>query len=135
MLTREFRTLRQTLQEVESEALNLDQQESEKAAEQARLTTELEQARLEAIATSDSIGKIREQLAGVEQQQAQALTAAEVERNRSQLFSQQQVQETSELEELVRSQEQMAGSLQIIESSLVRLERRRDASQSGAHRA
>jgi Chromosome segregation ATPases len=78
LLTREFRALRQTLQRVESEALSLDQQESEKAAEQARLTTDLEQARLEAIATADSIGKIREELAGVEQQQAQVLTAAEV---------------------------------------------------------
>ncbi|MDH4301866.1 MAG: chromosome segregation protein SMC, partial [Nitrospira sp.] len=122
LLTREFRTLRQTLQEVESEVLNLDQQESEKAAEQARFTTELEQARLDAIATADSIGKIREALAGVEQQQAHALTAAEVERNRGQLFSQQQVQESAELEELVRSQEQVAGTLQAIESSLVRLE-------------
>ncbi|NJN71110.1 MAG: AAA family ATPase, partial [Nitrospira sp.] len=122
LLTREFRTLRQTLQEVESEVLNLDQQESEKAAEQARLTTELEQARLNAIATADSIGKIREELASVEQQQAHALTAAEVERNRGQLFSQQQVQESAELEELVRSQEQVVGTLQTIESSLVRLE-------------
>jgi chromosome segregation protein len=122
LLTREFRTLRQTLQEVESEVLNLDQQESEKAAEQARFTTELEQARLDAIATADSIGKIREELAGVEQQQAHALTAAEVERNRGQLFSQQQVQESAELEELVRSQEQVVGTLQTIESSLVRLE-------------
>ncbi len=122
LLTREFRTLRQALQEVESEVLNLDQQESEKAAEQARFTTELEQARLDAIATADSIGKIREALAGVEQQQAHALTAAEVERNRGQLFSQQQVQESAELEELVRSQERVAGTLQAIESSLVRLE-------------
>ncbi|MDH4084297.1 MAG: chromosome segregation protein SMC [Nitrospira sp.] len=122
LLTREFRTLRQTLQEVESEVLNLDQQESEKAAEQARFTTELEQARLDAIATADSIGKIREELAGVEQQQAHALTAAEVERNRGQLFSQQQVQESAELEELVRSQEQVVDTLQTIESSLVRLE-------------
>ena len=122
LLTREFRTLRQTLQEVESEVLDLDQQESEKAAEQARFTTELEQARLDAIATADSIGKIREELAGVEQQQAHALTAAEVERNRGQLFSQQQVQESAELEELVRSQEQMVGTLQAIESFLVRLE-------------
>ena len=122
LLTREFRALRQTLQEVESELLGLDQQESEKAAEQARLATDLEQARLESIATADSIGKIREQLAGVEQQQAHALTAAEVERNRGQLFSQQQVQESAELEELVRSQEQVAGTLQAIESSLVGLE-------------
>jgi chromosome segregation protein len=119
LLTREFRILRQTLQEVESEVLNLDQQESEKAAEQARLTTELEQARLDAIATADSIGKIREELAGVEQQQAHALTAAAVERNRGELFSQQQDQESAELEELVRKQEQMAGTLQAIEYSLV----------------
>ena len=108
LLTREFRVLRQALQEVETDVLNLDQQESEKAAEQARLTTELEQARLDAIATADSIGKIREELATVEQQQAHALTAAEVERNRGLLFSQQQVQESAELEELVRSQESLA---------------------------
>jgi chromosome segregation protein len=122
LLTREFRALRQTLQEVEREVLNLDQQESEKAAEQARLTTDLEQARLDAIATSDSIGTIREELAGVEQQQAHALTAAEVERNRGQLFSQQQAQESAELEELVRSQGNLAGALNAIESSLTSLE-------------
>jgi len=122
LLTREFRALRQTLQEVEREALGLDQQEFEKAAEQARLATELEQARLDAISTADTIGKIREKLAGVEQQQAEALTAAEVERNRGQLFSQQQVQESAELDELVRSQEQVSGTLQGIESSVVRLE-------------
>lgn len=104
LLTKEFRTLRQALQEVESDVLNLDQQESEKAAEQARLTTDLEQARLDAITMSDTIAKIREELAGVEQQQAQALTAAEVERSRGQLFGQQQVQESVELEELGRVQ-------------------------------
>ncbi|MFO0701209.1 MAG: chromosome segregation protein SMC [Nitrospira sp.] len=118
LLTKEFRTLRQALQEVESDVLNLDQQESEKAAEQARLTTELEQARLDAIAMSDTIAKIREELAGVEQQQAHALTAAEVERSRGQLFDQQQVQESTELEELVRSQGQVSETLQTIEISL-----------------
>lgn len=122
LLTREYRVLRRTLQEVEDEVLSLDQQESKKAAEQARLITDLEQARLEAVATADSMGKIREELAGVEQRQAQALTAAEVERNRGQLFGQQQVQESAELEELARSQEQMAGTLQAIESSLVKLD-------------
>lgn len=118
LLTKEFRALRQTLQEVESEVLTLDQQESEKAAEQARFTTELEQARLDAIAMSDTIAKIREELAGVEHQQAQALTAAEVERSRGQLFGQQQVQESAELEELVRSQGQVSETLQTIETSL-----------------
>ncbi|HMS85991.1 MAG TPA: chromosome segregation protein SMC, partial [Nitrospira sp.] len=118
LLTKEFRILRHALQEVESEVLNLDQQESEKAAEQARLTTELEQARLDTIAMSDTIAKIREELGGVEQQQAQALTAAEVERSRGQLFDQQQVQESAELEELVRSQGQVSETLQTIETSL-----------------
>jgi chromosome segregation protein len=118
LLTKEFRALRQTLQEVETEVLNLDQQESEKAAEQARLTTELEQTRLDAIAMSDTIAKIREELAGVEQQQAQALTAAEVERSRGELFGQQQVQESAELEELIRSQGQVSEMLQTIETSL-----------------
>jgi chromosome segregation protein len=122
LLTREFRVLRQALQEADSDVLNLDQQESEKAAEQARLTTELEQARLDAIATSDSIAQIREELAGVEQQQAHALTAAEVERNRGLLFSQQQVQESAELEELVRSQGSLDASLHAIESSLTSVE-------------
>src|SRR5690242_14202783 len=122
LLTRELRVLRQVLHEAETEVLNLDQQESEKAAEQARLTTELEQARLDAIATADSIGKIREELAAVEQQQAHALTAAEVERNRGLLFGQQQVQESAELEELVRSQENLATALQTIESSLTAVE-------------
>jgi chromosome segregation protein len=118
LLTKEFRVLRQALQEVERDVLSLDQQESEKAAEQARLTTELEQTRLEAIGLSDAIGKIRDELAGVEQQQALALTAAEVERSRGQLFGQQQVQESAELEELVRSQSQVSETLQTIETSL-----------------
>ncbi len=118
LLTKEFRALRQALQEVEGEVLTLDQQESEKAAEQARFTTDLEQARLDAIALSDTIGKIREELSGVEQQQAQALTAAEVERSRGQLFGQQQVQESAELDELVRVQSQVSEMLQTIEASL-----------------
>jgi chromosome segregation protein len=92
LLTREFRSLRRALAEVEAEALTLDEQEAGKAAEQARLTADLEQARLKAIAMGETIGKIREALAAVEQQQAHALTAAEVERNRSQLFEQQQTQ-------------------------------------------
>jgi chromosome segregation protein len=122
LLTREFRVLRRALQEVDTEVLNLDQQESAKAADQARLTTELEQARLDAIATADSIGKIREELAGVEQQQAHALTAVEVERNRSQLFGQQQAQESAELEELARSREGLTVTLQAIESSVASIE-------------
>ncbi len=122
LLTREFLALRTSLQDVETEIQEFDRQESEKAADQARLTTELEQARLNAIATADSISKIREELSRTEQQLSQALTAVEVERNRSQLFSQQQVQESAELDGLARAQDELTATLQTIESSLVSVE-------------
>lgn len=127
LLTREFRALRNGLKEVEAEALSLDQQEAGKSAEQARLTTDLEHARLKAITIGDAIGKIREELARVEQQQAQALTAAEVERNRSQLFEQQQTQESTELDELVRSQDELVIALNTIEASLASIEEEMEA--------
>lgn len=129
LLTRDFKALRNGLQEVEVEILSLDRQEAAKAAEQARLTTDLEQARLNAIAMGDLIGKIREELARVEHQQAQAITAAEVERNRSQLFDQQQVQESAELDDLIRSQDDMAATLQAITSSLASVEEEMEASE------
>ncbi|MGQ0665625.1 MAG: chromosome segregation protein SMC [Nitrospiraceae bacterium] len=118
LLSRDFRALRRELNEVEAELSNLDQQESAKAAEQARLTTDLEQARLNAIAMGDTIDRIREELGQVEQQQAQALTAVEVERNRCQLFEQQHSQETMDLDELVRSQAGLADTLERIGASL-----------------
>ncbi|MDH5252174.1 MAG: AAA family ATPase, partial [Nitrospira sp.] len=61
LLTREFRALRNGLQEIEAEVASLDQREAGTVAEQARLTADLEQARLNAIAMGDSIGKIREE--------------------------------------------------------------------------
>lgn len=122
LLSREFRALRAGLEDVEREALALDQQEAGKAAEQARLSTDLEQARLQAITLGDTIGKIREELSRIEQQQAQALTAAEVERNRNQLFAQQQVQESAELDELVRAQDELAAAIQVVDASLATLQ-------------
>jgi chromosome segregation protein len=118
LLTREFSGLRNELKRVETELSTLDQQESGKAVEHARLTTDLEQVRLDAIATGEAIGRIREELTRVEQQQGQALTAAEVERNRAQLLDQQHGQESKELGELVRSQAELADALQKIEASL-----------------
>ena len=122
LLTREFRALRNGLRDVEAEVVSLDRQESETAAEQARLTTDLEQARLQAITISETIGKIREELSGIEHQQAGALTAAEVARNRSQLFDQQQQQEAGELEDLARAQGDLAQSLGALEASLASIE-------------
>jgi len=122
LLTRDFIALRAGLKEVEAEVLNLDQQESEKAAGQARFATDLEQSRLRAIEIGESTGKIREELGRIEHQQAQALTAAEVERNRSQLFEQQQQQESHELEGLANAQDELTHSLETIEASLVSIE-------------
>lgn len=122
LLTREFRALRAGLGEAEAEVAALDVKEASTAAEQARLVAELEQARLQAIATNDVIGQTRERVSGVEHQQAQALTAAEVARNRGQLFEQQQQQEAGELEELTRAQSELEASLVAIESSLAAIE-------------
>jgi len=129
LLTREFRALRNGLQEIEAEVASLDQREAGTVAEQARLTADLEQARLNAIAMGDSIGKIREEQALIEQQQAQALTAAEVERNRSQLFEEQQTQESAELEELVRSHDELAMALRSIEFSLSSVQEEMEAKE------
>ena len=118
LLTRDFRALRHGLNEAEAELSNLDQQEGGKAAEQARLTTDLEQGRLDSIATGETISRIREDLTRVEQQQAQALTAMEVERNRCQLFEQQHSQETLEVNELERSQAELADAMERIGVSL-----------------
>lgn len=122
LLTREFRALRAGLAVVEAEVAECDTKETATAAEQARLVVELEQARLQAIATNEAIGQTRERLSGVEHQQGQALTAAEVARNRGQLFEQRQQQETGELEELARVQDDLKISLATVEASLAAIE-------------
>ncbi len=122
LLTREYRSLRRALEEADVEAAVLDQQEAGTTADQARLAADLEQARLKAMAMGDAMGEIRTALASVEQQQAQALTAAEVERNRSQLFEQQQVQESAELDGLVRAQEELAAAVAAADAALASME-------------
>ncbi|MBM4125749.1 MAG: chromosome segregation protein SMC [Nitrospira sp.] len=122
LLTREFRALRAGLGEAEAEVAALDVKDASTAADQSRVVAELEQARLQAIATNDVIGHTRDRVSGVEHQQAQALTAAEVARNRGQLFEQQQQQEVGELEELTRAQSELAASLVAIEALLAAME-------------
>ena len=51
---------------------------------------------------NETIGERREELSKVEQQQARALTAAEVERNRGELYAQQQSQGGQELDRLAQ---------------------------------
>ena len=123
LLTNEYRVLRATLKEVESELRTLGDRESEQSAELARLNTELERIKLAIAIANETIGQRREELSKVEQQQAQALTAAEVERNRGELYAQQQSQGGQELERLTQEQKQAAAEAATIEAALAGLER------------
>src|SRR5262245_26261053 len=123
LLANEYRALRTTLKEVESELQTLGDRESGQSAELARVNTELERIRLAMAIASEGIGRQREELSKVEQQQAQALTAAEVERNREELYSQQQSQGGQELERLTQEQKQGAADVASLEEALASLER------------
>ena len=123
LLTNEYRVLRTTLKEVESTLQTLGDQESEQSAELARLNVELERIKLAVATATEAIGQRREELSKVEQQQAQAMTAAEVERNRSELYAQQQSQGVEELERLTREQQEGAVQAAALEDTLATLER------------
>jgi chromosome segregation protein len=123
LLTNEYRVLRATLKEVESELQTLGDQESGQSAELARLNTELERIKLSIALANEAIGQRREELSKVEQQQAWALTAAEVERNRGELYAQQQSQGGQGLERLTQEQKQGAAEAATLETALAALER------------
>jgi len=123
LLTNEYRVLRTMLKEVESELQMLGDHESEQSAELARLNAKLEGIKLAIATANEAIGQRREELSKVEQQQAQALTAAEVERNRGELYAQQQSQGGQELARLTQEQKQGAAEAAAIEDTLAALER------------
>ena len=89
--------------------------ESEQSAELARLNAELERIKFAIATANEVIRQRREELSKVEQQQAQALTAAEVERNRGELYAQQQSQGGEELERLTQEQKQGAAEAAALE--------------------
>jgi len=122
LLTSEYRVLRGVIKEVESELQTLGDHESAQSAELARLNAELERVRLEIATASEAIGQRREELSKIEQQQAQALTAAEVERHRGELYTQQQIQGGEELERLTQEQNQGDEEISAIENRLATLE-------------
>ena len=123
LLSHEYRVLRTTIKEVESELQALRDQEAEQSTELARLNAELERIKLATALANETIGERREELSNVEQQQARALTAAEVERNRGELYTQQQSQGGQELERLTQEQQQGAAEAAALEGALVELER------------
>ena len=123
LLTNEYGVLRTMVAEVESDLQTLGDHESGQSAELARLNAELERVKLAVAAANETIGERREELSKVEQQQAQALTAAEVERNRSEFYAQQQSQGGQELERLTQEQKQDAEEATALEDKLAALER------------
>jgi chromosome segregation protein len=80
-------------------------------AEQARLTCDLENVRLRIAAAEQSIGRIREEAAVLEQQKGQAVTAIEVERGRLGHYEQQRAQALGELERLAAEREQVTAAI------------------------
>ena len=114
LLANEYRVLRTTIQDVESELKMLEEQDSEQSAGLARLNAELERIKLAMTIANGTIGERHEELSKVEQQQARALTAAEIERNRAELYVQQRGQGREELERLTLEQQQGAAEAALL---------------------
>src|SRR6478609_2810531 len=123
LLTNELLRLRGTMEHTERELETLAGQESEQTAHQARFHAELERIKLAITDAGLAINQRREEVSQVEQQQAQALTAAEVERNKSELYEQQRQQGLEESERLSREQAQAKEAEAALLTELERLER------------
>ncbi|HEX8750590.1 MAG TPA: hypothetical protein VF732_05695, partial [Nitrospira sp.] len=70
-----------------------------------------------------AIGQRRDELSKIEQEQAQALTAAEVERHKGELYEQQRVQGLEDLDRLSREQEQLKETEAAVLTELQQLDR------------
>lgn len=118
LLTNEYRALRAAIADIEKELDLLTGRESEQASEQAKLSVEMEGVKLAMAEASEVANRLRDELARLEQQQAQALTSAEVERHRGELYEQQRVQGTAELERAKQEQEQLASAETALDRTL-----------------
>ncbi len=118
LLVQEYRALLQDRVAVESEAATLESQESRHAAEQALLGSRLEEVRLRMLAGEESISRIREELAQVDQQRSQAVTAIEVERNRQAFLTQQRTQAQEEIARLILERERTEAGMTDLRAQL-----------------
>ena len=100
LLVRDYRQLVATQAEVDSELAALELQESAQAAQQARLTSELQEIRFKLESHEQALAKFRDEVAHVERQQTQAVTVVEVERNRLGILEEQRGQAVQELTRL-----------------------------------
>ena len=100
LLVRDYRQLVATQAGVDSELAALELQESAQAAQQARLTSELQEVRFKLESHEQALAKFRDEVAHVERQQTQAVTVVEVERNRLGILEEQRGQAVQELTRL-----------------------------------
>ncbi|MBM4125244.1 MAG: hypothetical protein FJ246_09895, partial [Nitrospira sp.] len=107
---------------VERELADLEGTESGRMAEQARLSCELEDVRLRMTECDQAVARIRELLTQVERQQAQAVTAAEVERTRLGQYEQQRAQSVEESARLQREGAQAVVAMTELREQLARAE-------------
>ena len=122
LLSRDYRTMHADLESVDREAREVEALEAEQVAEQARLDSEQEAIRLRMNDAAEAIARVRDTLAGTEQRQSQALTSAEVERNRTELFERQRVQASQEMERLAGDQEQAQVEIEDLRATLLQLD-------------
>jgi chromosome segregation protein len=122
LLSRDFRTMHADLDAVDREAREVEAQEAGQVAEQARLDSEQEAIRFRMNDAAEAMSRVRETLAGTEQRQSQALTAAEVERNRTELFERQRIQAAQEMDRLASDQEQARAEIEELRAMLLQLE-------------
>jgi len=122
LLVHEHRELTRRQTAVAGELAKLEAEEAERHAQSARLSTDLEAVRMKMLAGEQAIDRLRDALSDVEHQQSQAVTAAEVERGRQELFQQQRTQAQEELARLATGQAQAATETNAVRVRAAQLE-------------
>ncbi len=122
LLVRDARRLLHLRDEVGAELASLEDRESGEAAEESTLTSGIEETRLRMTAGQETLDRVRDQLAAVEQEQNQALTAVEVERSRSAMYEQQRAQSTDDLQRLTLEEQRADATLAEVRERMVRME-------------
>jgi chromosome segregation protein len=93
-------------------------QEAQHMAEEATVTTTHEQLKEEQLRDGEVVGKTQEALRKLEHEMGQNLTILEVERNRIQLFTEQQAQGAEEQDRLGRESENAVGAMDSLNRQL-----------------
>ena len=119
LLTQECRTLLADRTAVESQLSALDEEEAGYLARQGSLETDLEAVKLRLLTIGESVSRIREDLGRVEQQQAQALTASEVEKGRLALYEQHRLGAEEEMTRIQSNRALVSASIEALRDQIL----------------